>query len=137
MCVVSSFSLVQLFETPWTMACQALLSTGILQARRLEWVAMPFSRGSSQPRSPALQADSLLSKPPGKPKNTRVGSLFLLQGNFPSRELNWGLLHCTWILYQLSYPGSLYILQYLNAKRKKKKTHSLRNSKEQIIVLLV
>ena len=32
---------------------------GILQARILEWVAMPFSRGSSQPRSPALQADSL------------------------------------------------------------------------------
>ena len=32
---------------------------GILQARRLEWVAMPFSRGSSWPRSPALQADSL------------------------------------------------------------------------------
>ena len=32
---------------------------GILQARILEWVAFPFSRGSSQPRSPALQADSL------------------------------------------------------------------------------
>ena len=106
MCVVSSLSLVQLFETPWTMACQAPLSTGILQARRLEWVAMPSSRGSSQPRSPELQADSVLSKPPGKPKNTRVGGLSLLQGNFPTRELNRGLLHCTWILYQLSYPGS-------------------------------
>ena len=36
---------------------------GILQARILEWVAMPSSRGSSQPRdliaSPALQVDSL------------------------------------------------------------------------------
>ena len=36
---------------------------GILQARILEWVAFPFSRGSSQsriePRSPALKADSL------------------------------------------------------------------------------
>ena len=31
----------------------------ILQARILEWVAIPFSRGSSQPRSPALQADTL------------------------------------------------------------------------------
>ena len=29
---------------------------GILQARILEWVAVPFSRGSSQPRSPTLQA---------------------------------------------------------------------------------
>ena len=28
-------------------ACQAPLSMGILQARILEWVAMPFSRGSS------------------------------------------------------------------------------------------
>ena len=40
----------------------------ILQAKILEWVAVPFSRGSSQPRSLALQADSLLAKPPGKPK---------------------------------------------------------------------
>ena len=39
----------------------------ILQARILEWVAIPFSRGSSQPRSPALQADSLPCEPPGKP----------------------------------------------------------------------
>ena len=43
---------------------------GVLQARILEWVAIPFSRGSSQPRdqtrSPALQADSLLTEPAGK-----------------------------------------------------------------------
>ena len=43
---------------------------GILQARILKWVAIPFSRGSSQPRveprSPEFQADSLLSEPPGK-----------------------------------------------------------------------
>ena len=42
---------VQLFATPWTVACQASLSIGILQAKILEWVAMPFSRGSSQPRN--------------------------------------------------------------------------------------
>ena len=40
---------------------------GILQARILEWVVMPFSRGSSQPRfeprSPSLQADSLPTEP--------------------------------------------------------------------------
>ena len=37
---------------------------GILQARVLEWVAIPFSRGSSRPRDriPALQADSLPSE---------------------------------------------------------------------------
>ena len=60
----------------------------ILQARMLEWVAVPFSRGSSQPRSPTLQADSLPAEPPGKPKNTGVGSLSLLQGIFPTQESN-------------------------------------------------
>ena len=45
-----SLSRVRLFTTPWTVACQAPLSMGILQARRLEWAAMPSSRGSSQPR---------------------------------------------------------------------------------------
>ena len=34
----------------WTLACQASLSMGILQARILEWVVMPSSKGSSQPR---------------------------------------------------------------------------------------
>ena len=38
------------FATPWTVAHQAPLSMGILQARTLEWVAMLSSRGSSQPR---------------------------------------------------------------------------------------
>ena len=41
---------VQLFATPWTVAHQAPLSMGILQARTLEWVAMPTSRRFSQPR---------------------------------------------------------------------------------------
>ena len=36
--------------TLWAIACQAPHSMGILQARILEWVAMPSSRGSSQPR---------------------------------------------------------------------------------------
>ena len=86
---------------------------GILQARILEWVAVPFSRGYSQPgikpRSPTLQADSLLSEPPGKPKNTGVGSLSLFHGIFQTQESNQGLLHCRQILYQLSYKGRLYI----------------------------
>ena len=37
---------IWLSASPWTVACQAL----ILQARILEWVAISFSRGSSQPR---------------------------------------------------------------------------------------
>ena len=39
-------------------------------------------------------------------KNTGVGSLSLLQQIFLTQELNWGLLHCRWILYQLSHEGS-------------------------------
>ena len=39
---------------------------GILQARILQWVALPFSKGSSQSRSPALQADSLPAEPQRK-----------------------------------------------------------------------
>ena len=59
-----------------------------------------------EPRSPALQADSLPAEPQGKPKNTAVGSLSLLRGIFLTQELNWGLPRCRWILYQLSYQGS-------------------------------
>ena len=57
-------------------------------------------------RSPTLQGDSLPAEPQGKPKDTGVGSLYLLQHIFPPQELNQGLLHCRWILYQLSYQGS-------------------------------
>jgi len=85
---------------------------GILQTRILEWVVMPSSRGSSQPRDrtqvSALQADPLPSEPPGKPRNIGVGSLSLLHGIFLTQELNWGLRHCRRILYQLSFQGSLF-----------------------------
>ena len=59
-----------------------------------------------QPRSPTLKADSLPAELPGKPKNTGVGSLSLLQWICPTQGSNQGLLHCRWILYQLSYQGS-------------------------------
>ena len=66
-------SCVWLFET--TMDCVLPRSSihGILQARILKWVAIPFSRGSSwlrvKLRSPALQVDSLPPKPPGQPSS--------------------------------------------------------------------
>ena len=56
---------------------------------------MPSSRGfpntGIEPRSPTLQAGSLPAEPQGKPKNTGVGSLSLLQQIFPTQELNQGL----------------------------------------------
>ena len=49
-CCVCLLSHILLFATPWTVARQAPLSMGILQARILEWVAMPSSRESSWSR---------------------------------------------------------------------------------------
>ena len=93
-----------------SLACQVPLSMGIPQARILEWVAMPSSRGSPNPgietSSPTLQAGSLAPEPPGKTKNTGMGGISLLQGIFPTQESNQGLLHCRQILYQLSYQGN-------------------------------
>ena len=84
---------------------------GILQARILEWVAFPFFRGSSQCRD-WTQVSCIVGRffiswaKQGKPKNTGVGSLSLLQGIFLTQESNRGLLHCMQILYQLSYQDS-------------------------------
>ena len=96
---------------------------GILQVRILEWVAFPFSRGlpnpGIEPRSPALQADSLPAEPKGKHKNTGEGSLFLLQQIFPTQESNRCLLRCRWILYQLSHqrsPGLYWTLTLVRFK---------------------
>ena len=60
----------------------------------------------------ALQADSLLSLLLGKPRNTGVGSLSLLQGILPIQESNRDLLCCRRILYQLSYQRSPEVWQW-------------------------
>ena len=79
---------------------------GILQARILERVAFPFFGESSQPRG-QTQVSCIAADPQGKPKNTGVGSLSLLQGNFPTQGSDQGVLHYRQILYQLSYQGSI------------------------------
>ena len=48
MCLVTQ--LCPILCDTWTVACQAPLSMGIFQARILEWVVMPSTRGSPQPR---------------------------------------------------------------------------------------
>ena len=93
--------------TPWTAARQAPLSMGF--SRQEYWSGLPcpplgdLPNPGIKPRSPTFQADSSPSEPPGKPKNTGVGSLSLLQGIFPTKESDQCLPHCRWILYQLSY----------------------------------
>ena len=82
----------------------------ILQARILEWVTFPFSRGSSQTRDGTqvfcIAGGFFTSWATGKPNKTGMGSLFLFQWIFPAQECNQSLLHCRWILYQLRYQGS-------------------------------
>ena len=117
MCVKwKSLSHVWLFVTPWTVALQAPLS---MEFSSLEyWSGLSFPSPGClpdlviKPGSPALQPDSLPTEPQGKPKNTGVGSLLLPQQIFLTQELNWGLLHCSQILYQLSYQGSPSHTQY-------------------------
>ena len=96
-----SLSRVQLFATPWTSPWNSPgQSTGM---GSLFPSPGDLPDPGIEPRSPALQADSLPASSQGKPKNTRVGSLSLLQRIFPSQESNRGLLHCRQIPYQLSY----------------------------------
>ena len=76
----------------------------------LEWLAFAFSKGSSQPRNQTqvshIAGRFFTSWTTGKPKNTGVGSLSLLQGIFLTQELNQSLLYCRQILYRLSYQWS-------------------------------
>ena len=78
--VGSELSVLLRSEVKVTQSCPTLCDPmdytvhGILLARIVEWGAFPFSRGSSQPRSPALQADSLPAEPQGKSKNTTDAS---------------------------------------------------------------
>ena len=78
--------------------CDPMSSTvhGILQARILECVAVPFSRDlpnpGIEPRSPTLQADSLPAEPPGKP-------LLPAQWSLRPPKTEWVLLPpslCSW-----------------------------------------
>ena len=69
---VKSLSRIQLFVTPWTIAYQALPSMGF--SRQEYWSGLPFSSPGDlpepgiEPWSPAFQADTLTSEPPGKPR---------------------------------------------------------------------
>ena len=150
-CMLSHFSPVQLFVTPWTVTCQAPLSMGF--SRQEYWSGLPCPPPGDLPNPGTKPSSYLLlcwrilyhqrhlgspeqgirckniesesrsdvsdSFPPhglysswdSLGQNTGVGSLFLLQGIFPSQGLNLGLPHCRQILYQLSHKGSKKIIQ--------------------------
>ena len=87
-------------------------------SRQEHWSGLPrlppgdFEAQGLKPRSPTLQADSLLSESPGKP-NTGVACQALLQGIFSTQGSNPGLLHCRWILYHLSHQASPWIPEWV------------------------
>ena len=90
MCVcVKLLSRVRLFTTLWTVAHQASLSIGF--SRQEYWSGLPFPSSRNlpnpwiEPRSRALQADSLLSEPPGKP--TQGHSAFFIWSNYLKKFL--------------------------------------------------
>ena len=93
--------------TPCTAVRQAPLSMGF--PRQESWSGFPFPFPGDlpdpgiEPKSPAFQADSLPSEPAGKPRNTGVGSLFLLQGIFLTEDSKQGLLHCRQIMLKPQY----------------------------------
>ena len=117
MCCAQSLGCVWLFATLWTIAHQASLSMGTLQARILEWVAMPSSKGSSQLRD-RTQVSCIASgfftiwaireaqeHWSGSPSPGELA---------PPRNSNLCLLHCCrQILYQLSYQRNLWKVAYL------------------------
>ena len=82
-----SLSRIWLFMTPWTIQSMEF-------SRPEYWSGLPFPSSGDlpnpgmEPRSPALQADSLPAETQGKPKNTGVSSLSLLQQIFPAQESN-------------------------------------------------
>ena len=116
-CCAYLLSHVPLFVTLWTVAHQAPLSMGFSRQEYWSGLSCPSPRDllnpGIEPRSPVLQADSLPSEPPEKPKNTGVGSLSLLQGIIPTQGLNQGLLYCRQILYQLSHQRNPRILKWV------------------------
>ena len=113
LCRAYLLSRVQLFATLCIVAHQAPLSMWFLQARILEWVAVPSSRGSSQPRDWTQVAHITggfltvwAQEYQGRPGILEwMDSLSLLQGIFPTQQSNPDLLHCRWILYCLSHQG--------------------------------
>ena len=82
-------------------------------SRQEYWNELPFPppgdlpNSGMEPRSPALVGRFFTTEPPGKTKNTGMGSLFLLQWIFPTQESNLGFLHCRQIILLTDLRGKL------------------------------
>ena len=110
---------VWLFVIPRTVACQALLSMGILQSRILEWVAIPSPPGDLlnpgiKPRCPCWQILYHL-RHQGNPRTTEwVAYPFSRASSWPRNQTRKGLLHCRQILYPLRHKPRQHIKKQRN-----------------------
>ena len=102
---VKLLSCVRLFATPWTVAHEALPSLEF--SRQEYWSGLPFPSPGDlpdpgiEPGSPVLQADALLSEPPGKPRATKATS-FEPESNQQPKDVHIYQVYSP-PLYQLSY----------------------------------
>ena len=118
-------------QSPWTVAHQALLPW--VFSRQEYWSGLPcpppeytytyiyiyiYAVLCLVTQSCPTLYNPMDSSPPGPSvhgdfsgKNTEMGCHALLQGIFPTRRSNPGLLHCRWIVYCLSHQGSPRILE--------------------------
>ena len=87
----------------------------VFQARILEWVAIFFSRGSSRPRDQTQvshTAGRLFTLWAMREYHIKIDFCKWLK-ELNETGLNPGILHCRWILYQLSHKGSPRILEWV------------------------
>ena len=110
---VKSLSRVRPFATPWTVACQAPPPMGF--PRQEYWSGSPFPSPRDfpdpeiEPKSPALQADSLPSEPPQAPNLTRLYTFTLklmeMRWKTPCPQLPWSHLRGS-VATATSMPGN-------------------------------
>ena len=97
LCLVTQLCLT--LWIPWTVAYQPPLSMAILQIRTLDWSGLPcpppgdLPNVGIDPGLPHCRKILYHLSHQGSPRTQELGSLSLLQGIFPTQELNWGLLH--------------------------------------------
>ena len=122
---VKSLSRVWLFVTPWTVAYKAPPSMGF--SRQEYWSGLPFPSPGDlpdpgiEPRSPALQKDSLPAEPQGKPRILeRVAYPFSSGSSRPRNQTriscitggfstSWAILYCLFFsMYLLVFPIKLW-----------------------------
>ena len=101
--MLSCFSCVQLFVTLWPVAQQAPLPMGF--SRQEYWNGLPGSppgdlpNPGMEPGSPALQAESLPSEPPGKPIPSQFQNVSALRPTERPRSLRRNKRHASCLFW--------------------------------------